>query len=59
MLGHLKQNQKPEKSETYLGKDEPDVDHLDVGGLWQAARHADEQGRQHQQGRQVHGYSRL
>ena len=41
----------------YLCEDEPDVDHLDIGSLWQAACHADEQRRQHQERSQVHSHS--
>ena len=42
----------------HLCEDEPDVNHLDIGGLREAAGHADEQGRQHQQRCQVHRHSR-
>ena len=41
-----------------LAEDEPDVDHLDVGGLGKASCHADEQGGQHQQGGEVHRHCR-
>ena len=42
-----------------MRKYEPDVDHLDVGGLGQAAGDADEQGGEHQEGGQVHRHRRL
>ena len=42
-----------------MRKYEPDVDHLDVGGLGQAAGDADEQCGQHQEGGQVHRHRRL
>ena len=37
-----------------LSKDEPDVNHLDIGGGGQRLGHADEEGSQHQQRGQVH-----
>ena len=42
-----------------LSKDEPDVDHLDIGGGGQRLGHADEEGGQHQQRGQVHRHHRL
>ena len=42
-----------------MRKYEPDVDHLDVGGLGQASGDADEQGGEHQEGGQVHRHRRL
>ena len=42
-----------------LGKDQPHVDHLDVGRLRQAAGDADEEGGEDQQGGQVHRHDRL
>ena len=38
----------------HLAENEPDVDHLNVGGGGQALHLADEDGRHHQHGRQVH-----
>ena len=40
-------------------EDEPDVDHLDVGGLGEAVADGDEEGRQDQEGGQVHGHDGL
>ena len=42
-----------------LSKDQPDVDHLDIGGGGQRLGHADEEGGQHQQRGQVHRHHRL
>ena len=42
-----------------MTKYEPDVDHLDIGGWGQRLGHADEEGGQHQQRRQVHCHHRL
>ena len=42
-----------------LSEDEPDVDHLDIGGGGQRLGHADEEGGQHQQRGQVHRHHRL
>ena len=44
---------------SHLSEDQPDVDHLYVGGLWKASCHADEQGGQDQQRGQVHRHCRL
>ena len=38
-----------------LGKDKPDVNHLDIGRRWKAAWDAYEQGSQDQQRCEVHG----
>ena len=43
----------------HLAKDEPDVNHLDVGGGGQALHLADEDGGHHQHGGQVHTQSCL
>ena len=37
-----------------LDKYEPNINHLDIGGGWQALGHTDEQCGQHQEGGQVH-----
>ena len=42
-----------------LSKDQPDVDHLDIGGGGQRLGHADEEGGQHQQRRPVDRHHRL
>ena len=42
-----------------LTEDEPDVNHLDVGGGGEALHLADEDGRHHQHGGKVHTQSRL
>ena len=42
-----------------LSKNEPNVNHLDIGGGGQRLGHADEEGGQHQQRGQVHCYLRL
>ena len=43
----------------HLAENEPDVDHLDVGGGGQALHLADEDRRHHQHGRQVHAQGGL
>ena len=42
-----------------LSEYEPDINHLDIGGGGQRLGHADEEGGQHQQRRQVHCHHRL
>ena len=42
-----------------LREDEPDINHLDIGGGRQRLRHADEECGQHQQRGQVHRHHRL
>ena len=40
-------------------EDEPDIDHLDVSGVWEAGGDADEQGGQHQHHRHIQRHQAL
>ena len=42
-----------------MREDEPDINHLDIGGGGKRFGHADEEGGQHQQRGQVHRHHRL
>ena len=42
------------KERDELSKNEPDIDHLDVGSFGEGTRHTDEQGRENQLGSQIH-----
>ena len=55
---HVSVEQDKDEGEEQV-KDEPNINHLDIGGGRQAATDADEHRRQHKHGGQIHSHNRF